>query len=57
MNSSNIKLTYNGEEHTLTEWADISGNPVSSIRARYNKSAKALDGETWSAEQIIYGKA
>lgn len=57
MNSSDIKLVCNGEEHTLTEWAEFSGNPVSSIRARYNKSAKALDGEKWSPEQIIYGKA
>lgn len=54
MNSSDIKITYNEEEHSITEWAELANVPAASIRARWNKSQKE---EGWTAEQIIYGKA
>lgn len=60
MNSSDIKLKIGDEELNLIEWSERSGNTVSSIRSRYNKSVKekeALGTTTWTNEQIVYGKA
>lgn len=57
MNSSDILLEYDGRKQSLVEWAEETGVPVGSIRARYNKSTKSQDGVTWTPEQIIYGKA
>lgn len=41
--SNNIHISYNGETHTLSEWADITGIKRATIRARifqYNWSVK-----------------
>lgn len=54
LNSSEINLTYGEETHSITEWAELKDIPVSSIRARYNKSLKESG---WTTKQIIFGVA
>lgn len=57
MNSSDILLEFDGRKQSLVDWANETGIPVSSIRARYNKASKGQDGSEWNPEQIIFGRA
>ena len=34
---NNVKLTYDGETHTLSEWSEITGIPNSTIQQRHAK--------------------
>lgn len=43
-----IKLTYNGETRSLTEWAEIVKTQAGTLRKRYEYG--------WEVEQILFGK-
>ena len=44
-----VKLSYNGEEKNLYEWAVHLGIPYSPLRQRYHK------GKNYTAEEILFG--
>lgn len=43
---SNVWLEYNGERHTMAQWARILNIPPATIKARYSKG--------WSIEDILF---
>lgn len=45
-----IKITYNGETHTMQEWSDLLGKSINGIRMRYYK------GKNYTTEEVLFGK-
>lgn len=45
---TNVFLEYNGERHTLAQWAEILNVPKATIKDRYSKG--------WSTEDILFYK-
>lgn len=46
-----IQIEYNGETHTIADWADKIGTTVSAISIRYHRHKN-----DYSVEEILYGK-
>lgn len=46
--NTNVHVTYNGETHTLSEWADIVGSYEKRLWWRYKQG--------WPVEEILYGR-
>lgn len=44
----NVRISFNGETHTATEWSEITGVNLGTLLARYHKN--------WSVEEILYGR-
>lgn len=47
---TSVKLEYNGEVRTLSEWSWFLGIPISGLRQRYHK------GKNYTSEQVLFGK-
>lgn len=48
MTKNQTELTYNGETHTMQEWADITGTKKATLQSRYYAG--------WNTEEILFGR-
>ena len=45
---NNVHLTYNGETHCLSEWAEITNQPYTRLHQRYSRG--------WNTKEILLGR-